>query len=111
MIRVWRKKLTPLTKANRAALTKHMRKQNPMGGTNLYDGLELALADKNVDTIFLLSDGSPSGGRYTSTRDILREAGRRNQTRRVAIHCVSVGTDSDLLRKLAAANGGKYVRR
>ena len=111
MIRAWRKKLTPLTKANRAALTKHLRKQNPMGGTNLYDGLELALADKNVDTIFLLSDGVPTGGKYVSTPNILRAVGKRNQTRRIAIHCVSVGTDSDLLRKLAAANGGKYVRR
>jgi len=30
---------------------------------------------------------------------------------RIAIHCVSIGTDSTLLKKLAAANGGKYVRR
>ena len=38
-------------------------------------------------------------------------AGRLNQARRIAIHCVSVGTDSDLLKELAAANGGEYVRR
>ena len=73
--------------------------------------MELALADKRVDTIFLLSDGVPGSGKYTTTADILREVGRRNQTRRIAIHCVSIGTDSDLLKKLAAANGGKYVRR
>ena len=40
-----------------------------------------------------------------------RLVSRRNQTRRIAIHCISIGTDSDLLKQLAAANGGKYVRR
>ena len=64
-----------------------------------------------MDTILFLSDGVPGAGRYIATNDILRGVKRLNQTRRIAIHCVSIGTDSDLLRKLAAANGGQYVRR
>ena len=41
----------------------------------------------------------------------IKQAGKRNQTRRIAIHCVSISTDSTLPKKLAAANGGKCVRR
>ena len=36
---------------------------------------------------------------------------RENETRRIAIHCVAIGMESELLRKLAAENGGRYVRR
>jgi HEAT repeat protein len=107
----WKNKLTALSNAARTDLERFLRFQKPTGGTNLYDGLELALADKIVDTVFLLSDGAPGAGKFVSTPDILREIGRRNQTRRVAIHCVAVGMESDLLKKLAAANGGRYVRR
>ena len=110
-IHPWRKKLVPLNRSNRSSLQKFLARQKPTGGTNLYDGLELALLDKEVDTIFLLSDGSPGSGKYVATGDILRAAGRLNQARRIAIHCVSVGTSSDLLKKLAAANGGEYVQR
>lgn len=96
---------------NRKKLKSKLESQRPMGGTNIYDGLELALRMKDVDTIFLLSDGSPGQGKFVATPDILRAIRRENQTRRIAIHCVAVGMDSELLRKLAAQNGGNYVRR
>jgi len=107
----WRKSLVPLGASNRAALAKHLQGQAPRGATNLYDALDLALLDPSVDTILLLSDGAPSAGRYIEGDEILRAVRRRNQTRRVAIHTVSVGTDSRLLRDLAAQNGGTYARR
>ena len=65
----------------------------------------------DVDTIFLLSDGAPGAGKYVATPDILRAVRRENQTRRIAIHCVSIGMDSDLMKKLARENGGRYARR
>jgi Ca-activated chloride channel family protein len=110
-IRAWKRKLTALKPAARADLRRHLEAQAPAGGTNLYDGLELALADPEVDTIFLLSDGMPGAGKFVTTADIVREVARANQARRIAIHCVSVGTDSHLLKQLAASSGGRYVRR
>ena len=110
-IQPWKDELVRMTKHNRAELSKHLLEQRPTGGTNLYDGLEQALLDPEVDTILLLSDGVPGAGKYTSTGDILRAVRRVNQTRRVVIHCVSLGRDSDLMQKLAAENSGKYVRR
>ena len=53
----------------------------------------------------------PGAGRYVGTEDILRAVRRLNQTRRTVIHCVSLGRDSELLRRLATQNAGKYVRR
>ena len=110
-IHPWQKKLVPLSASNRADLESHLRRRKPAGSTNLYDALELALTDKQVDTIFVLSDGSPTSGKYVAMPDILRAVRRLNQARRIAIHCVSVGMDSTLLKKLAAANAGQYVRR
>jgi HEAT repeat protein len=110
-IHPWKDELVRLSKKRRAELSKHLLKQRPTGGTNLYDGLETALLDPEVDTVLLLSDGVPGAGKYTTTGDILRAVRRVNQTRRIVIHCVSLGRDSDLLRKLAAENGGKYARR
>jgi len=66
---------------------------------------------EDVDTIFLLSDGVPGLGKFVTTPDILRAVRRENQIRRIMIHCVAIGTESELLRQLAAENGGRYVRR
>ena len=110
-IQPWNDELVRMTKRRRAELSKHLLKQRPIGGTNLYDGLEQALMDPEVDTVLLLSDGVPGAGKYTATDDILRAIRRVNQTRRIVIHCVSLGRDSDLLRRLAAENGGRYARR
>ena len=110
-IHPWQDHLKRLTRKNRDDLTKHLLQKKPTGGTNLYDGLELALLEEEVDTIFLLSDGMPGSGKYVATDDILRAVRRLNQTKRVAIHAVSIGLDAELMKQLAAENGGQYVRR
>ncbi|MHC4160825.1 MAG: HEAT repeat domain-containing protein [Planctomycetota bacterium] len=107
----WQRQLVKLTTSRRAALQRHVRQQTPSGGTNIYDPLEAALQLKEVDTVFLLSDGVPGSGKFVATHDILRAVRRINQTRRVAVHGIAVGTDSELLKKLADQNGGKYARR
>jgi hypothetical protein len=110
-IHAWKSKLVPLTKRTRADLKAWLTSREPMGGTNLYDGLEEALETKGVDAIYLLSDGMPGSGRFIETEDILREIGKLNRKRRVPIHCVALGFGSELLQKLAEESGGNYVRR
>ncbi len=110
-IHPWKKTLQRLTPGNRNALTNYLKNKKPTGGTNIYDALEAALRMPNVDSIFLLSDGAPGAGKYVTTTDILRGIRRENQTRRIAIHCVSIGMDSILLKRLAEENAGSYVRR
>jgi hypothetical protein len=107
----WEAQLTRCTPANRQRLREHLTGLRPLGGTNLWDGLAQALDAPAVDTIFLLSDGAPGAGAFVAAADILREARKRNQVRRITLHCVSIGTESALLRDLAAQNGGQYVRK
>lgn len=110
-IRPWEDDLQRLDKKNANALRAHLEKQRPMGGTNIYDALEAALRTPEVDSVFLLSDGVPGAGKYVTTPDILQAVRRENQTRRIAIHTVSLGMESELLRRLAQENAGRYVRR
>jgi hypothetical protein len=100
--------LRPLNEDNRGKLLKIAR-DLPLGrGTNIFDALELAFADPKVDTIYLLTDGDPSVGRVVSPEGILEEVRRWNRTRQIVVHCIGLGIDSDLLKRLAAATGGAY---
>ncbi len=69
---------------------------------------ETAFADPKVDTIYLLTDGQPSVGKVVSPEGILEEVRRWNRTRQIVIHCIGLGIDSDLLRRLAEETGGVY---
>ena len=109
-IHPWQEELKELGE-NREDLDTYLRRQFPQGGTNIYDGLELAMQMEGVHTIYLLSDGIPGSGRFTDTQDILQAVAERNQFRRTVIHTIAIGMDSPLLRQLAEANGGSYVRR
>ena len=82
--------------------------QFPAGGTNVFDPLASALEDGDVDTVWLLSDGDPTAGAFVFPDQILREVRRLNASRRVAIHTISVGQESDLLRRLAEENHGTH---
>jgi HEAT repeat protein len=91
------------------------------GKTNSYGALMAALEaarpgeeDEDyavaVDTIFFLSDGTPSHGDYIEPRDILREVRRANELRKVVIHTIAIGEfQKDFMRDLAAENGGVFV--
>jgi hypothetical protein len=91
--------------------------------TNVYDALESAFAlgtprsplrSAGVpDTMYFVSDGAPTAGKFLKP-DVIREHVRRwNATRGVKIHVVGVGADHDVVfcRSLAEENGGFYVAR
>ncbi|MHC4732814.1 MAG: HEAT repeat domain-containing protein, partial [Planctomycetota bacterium] len=81
----WKKGLVPVTRRSRAALKGYLRKKGERGGTNLYDALEMALLTKEVDAIYLLSDGSPNEGKFVRHDDILRAVRELNRVRRITI--------------------------
>ncbi|MHC5051070.1 MAG: HEAT repeat domain-containing protein [Planctomycetota bacterium] len=107
----WKKKLVPVTRRSRAALKGYLENKSERGSTNLYDALEMALLTKDVDSIYLLSDGSPNQGKFVRHDDILRAVRQLNRVRRITIHCIALGYASDLLQELAAQSGGTYARR
>lgn len=79
------------------------------GGTNICDALERAFADPAVDTIYLLTDGQPSAGRITDVQELADEVRRWNYRRQIVIHCIALGEDSVLLKRLSKESGGSYV--
>ncbi|MFY9344906.1 MAG: VWA domain-containing protein, partial [Planctomycetota bacterium] len=100
--------LQTLNDENRADLVKTSRALPLGAGTNIFDALEFAFADPKVDTIYLLTDGEPTMGRVQAPDEIAAEVRRWNRTRQIVIHCIGLGTDSELLKRLARESGGTY---
>lgn len=107
----WQKSLQKASGRNKKDALTFITQTNASGQTMLFEPLEAALLDPEVDTIYLLSDGAPSRGRITTGAGILAEVERLNRTRRIAIHTISIGNRSDLMIELARRNGGLTVQR
>jgi len=104
----WQSQLQPLAGAGRGRALEFVKGIETRNGTNVFDTLEFALADKRVDTIYLLSDGLPTAGRLLDLPSITREVQALNRRRGVAIHCIAFGEESKLLEAIAKENGGQY---
>ncbi len=103
-----------------------VRALQPLQTTNIHDALEQAFAlagrgaqDKYyksvVDTIFLLTDGSPTKPDNTpdSTERILESVRRWNPTKHVVIHTIGIGKalNTTFLQQIASENGGRFVQQ
>jgi len=82
----------------------------PGGGTNLYEAIQLAFEDPDVDTIFILSDGEPSAGAVTDPGAIRNEVASWNEHRGIAINTIAVGGRFRILEWLSEDSGGKHVK-
>jgi hypothetical protein len=98
------------SQATREAALTWIERLGAAGATNLYDALELAFADQDVDTIVLLSDGDPTAGKLTDPHRIREEVAFWNKHRRVKIHTVAIGGNLEVLEWLSADSGGEHVR-
>lgn len=106
----WRPELTLMNDKIRATARTHVRSLKAPGATAIYDGIQAAFEDPRVDTIYLLTDGGPSGGTIDDIDEIIAEVRRWNSLRHIIIHSVSVGRDARLLRSLSADSHGDYTR-
>lgn len=102
--------LERMRKKTRAEVLRFVDEQIALGATAMYPALELAFKDPLVDTLFVLTDGAPTHGAITDIREIRAEVARWNAARKVRVHGVAMGIDSDLLRWLAEDTGGTYTR-
>ena len=63
-----------------------------------------------VDTIFFLSDGRPSTGKFVDTEDILREVLEANELRKIVLHTIAIGEfQKNFMKRLAEKSGGVFV--
>jgi len=120
---VFRDRMIGASPANKQAAKEYIDGIVADNRTNIYDTLQRAFeiggqgaVDKeykvNFDTIFFLTDGSPTSGKTTDWREILAEVERWNKAKRIKVHCVGIGPhNSAFLHGLAAQTGGEYTTR
>jgi HEAT repeat protein len=111
-VRAFRDGLVPADANQRRRLATFLRPCDGEGRTNLYDALELALEDDEADTVFLLSDGAPSRGKYQFRERVREHVRRLNRMKKMAIHTIAFGgrdVDRGFLKDLAEANTGVFV--
>lgn len=108
-IQSWLDELEEMDDDTREEAIEYLYRQRAGGGTAIYDALERAFEDEQIDTIYLLSDGDPSAGKIIDPGRIRFEVQRWNAIRKVQINTISIGQASQLLRWLAQDTGGEYV--
>jgi hypothetical protein len=79
------------------------------GGTNLYDSIQIAFGDPDVDTIFIMSDGEPTVGEVIDQHRIRENVKFWNKNRGIKLHTIAVGGSLEVLEWLAKDSGGRYV--
>ncbi|MBL9078973.1 MAG: HEAT repeat domain-containing protein [Planctomycetes bacterium] len=102
-------KLQPIDERRRKAAASWVEALEAFGATNVHAALQLAFADPEVDTIYLLTDGRPSAGAIVAPDPLAREVQRWNTGRGVQIHTVALGGRSDFLERLAVDSGGEHT--
>ena len=82
---------------------------------DLLGGVLAALASDDVDTVFVLSDGDPSGGDIVDRSRVRAAIRQRNRMRKCVIDTIGFGArtaaDRGLLENLAKDSGGRAVFR
>ncbi len=116
-VETWKPRAAAATPSAKYEALRFLQKKVPEGRTNIHDALAAAMADPEVDTIFLLTDGAPSAGEETDRTGFLRALGFLRRWRPVRIHAVEVGAQNTgarwkgFLAEVAASTGGVHVAR
>jgi hypothetical protein len=105
----YQKKLIELDSKSRADALKRIKSWHASGGTAIFDAINLALTDKDVEAIYLLTDGEPTEGRLIDIDQILERVDAMTRSRKIKFHGVAIGQRSRLLRELSRRSGGQYV--
>jgi hypothetical protein len=119
----WSPKMQVVTEDKKKTATKWVDALKPEGETNSYGALEAAFKDKDVDTIYFLSDGFPTGGKIVDFTKICAEVAKWNSVRKIRLHTIAflAGDGKPLkieegdksmpkafMSDLASQNGGIY---
>ncbi len=108
----WQKSLVAADKKNVAKALEWFVARKDTGTGDVWGALMVALADPEVDTLVVLSDGAPSGGRRWNLglmRELFRE---HNRFRRVELDAVLADASGRLAREweqMCAESGGRTI--
>jgi hypothetical protein len=119
----WKSRLAQATKANKASAVEFVKKMEAQAYTNTDDALKVSFTDKNMDSIFLLSDGVPLRKEHKDQmsdafiQGIIDWVSQTNRFRRVVIHTFgfeAIGKEPGgdrcvkFLKELAEQNDGEF---
>jgi HEAT repeat protein len=114
LVQPWKAQLAALDASARASVAEFVGTFDANGLTNVFGAIETAFRDERLDTVFLLSDGAPTSGRYVEPAAILARIARLNRFRRVKINTIGFNLaeeEKKLLLDLADANFGVFLSR
>ena len=110
--RPWRDEVVDVTPRNVRSATRFFADCHDRGTGNLWDAVLLAFEDPAVDTLVLLTDGEPTGGRRNRLEIVLPLFEEHNATRKVRLDVFLVGapaTVRDAWTSVAERTGGRCV--
>jgi Mg-chelatase subunit ChlD len=113
-VRIWRKSLVTATESNKLEAINFVRRLGFGDRTNTYGALRQALTfDKDLETVFLLTDGQPTIGETVEPQKILVDILGRNRFRHLNFNTIGIAVNPNteaFLRQLATGTGGEYRR-
>lgn len=90
-------------------LKKYINKVKETGSTPIGEAMTYAfekiVEKREIDAIYLLSDGSPNGS-ADQVQQLIKDL---NSSHFIKIHTISLGSDSEFLKNVAADNYGTYT--
>ncbi|MFB3065245.1 MAG: HEAT repeat domain-containing protein, partial [Planctomycetota bacterium] len=122
-VRTWKSSPLPAGTHGESAISA-IKRAKPDGQTNYYDALRVTLGAQGgvggwttafadtPDTVFFLTDGTPTDGEITKADELLAWFSERNRFARLRVHVIAMGNtsvDIEFLSAFAASAGGKFV--
>lgn len=115
----WQPAMVVATEETRRKAATWVKEAEHIGGTNIHDALETgfrmalkATDEPVIDTIFFMTDGTPTAGKIQEPAAILEQVREWNRLANCQIHCIAVGeADHEFLKKLAQIGNGTFINR
>lgn len=121
-VEVWKGEPVVLRARDREELRSWVAARPPRGRTNLLAGVLRALAEPEVEAVYLLSDGAPSVGEQIFREDVAERIAERNRLVKARVHTAALlgaaadaaetrrtGRHREFLAQLAADHGGRSI--
>jgi hypothetical protein len=123
-VRAWKDTAVAASPSAKSTAISKIKAINPAGQTNYYDALRVTLGMEGrdggwksafadtPDTLFFLTDGTPTDGEITKSDELLSWWYERNRFARLRVHVIAMGitnVDVEFLRTFAETSSGTFV--
>jgi HEAT repeat protein len=108
----WEKRLVPSRPDNVKRAREYFERFRQTGSGDFYGAVQTALVDPSIDTIVVLTDGAPTGGRHWNLDLMFDVLVEQNRFRKVAFDSILVDATKTAQKKwsdLARRTGGRSI--